>query len=79
MYKRIFILTTEPSGDDLRYLLLKKIKKKFPDAEISGLGGLRMETLKFSSIYPISEFSVNGIVEVLKRINFFRKKINRRR
>ena len=36
----------------------------------------RMETLKFSSIYPISEFSVNGIVEVLKRINFFRKKIN---
>ena len=76
MYKRIFILTTEPSGDDLGYLLLKKIKKKFPDAEICGLGGLKMETLKFSSIYPISEFSVNGIIEVLKRINFFRKKIN---
>ncbi len=76
MYKRIFIITTEPSGDDLGYLLLKKIKKKFPDAKICGVGGLKMETLKFSSIYPISEFSVNGIIEVLKRINFFRKKIN---
>lgn len=76
MYKKIFIFTTEPSGDDLGYLLLKRLKAKFPKAKISGLGGPKMESLNFSSIYPISDLSVNGIIEVLKKIFFFKKKIN---
>ena len=75
MYKRIFIFTTEPSGDDLGFLLLKKLKKKYPYANISGLGGEKMKSLKFNSIFPISDLSVNGIMEVLTRINYFRKKI----
>ena len=76
MYKKIFIITTEPSGDDLGYLLLKNLKVNFPKAKIYGLGGQKMESLKFSSIYPISNLSVNGIIEVLKKIFFFKKKIN---
>lgn len=76
MYKKIFIITTEPSGDNLGYLLLKNLKTKFPKAKIHGLGGPKMESLKFNSIYPISDLSVNGIIEVLKKIFFFKKKID---
>ena len=73
MFKKIFIIATEPSGDLIGHKILKVFKDKYPNIVFKGLGGEKMESESFKSDFPIKELSVNGIYEVLIRIFKLRK------
>ena len=65
---KIAILTGEPSGDLLAHDVVKVMRDQYPEAALIGIGGERLETLGLRSRFPLSEFSVNGIVEVLPHL-----------
>lgn len=75
MTKRIFIIAGEASGDFLGSQLLQSIKKLHSGCEIAGIGGQQMQAHGLSSLFPMAEISLYGLVElvphlfnVLKRI-----------
>ena len=44
--KKIFLISTEPSGDLLGYDLIQQIYKRFKNIEIIGVGGEKMNELR---------------------------------
>ena len=59
--KKIFIIAGEVSGD----VLGAKIMHEMHGVEFVGIGGQHMEAQGLKSIFPMSDLSVMGIVEVL--------------
>ncbi|MBQ0725177.1 MAG: lipid-A-disaccharide synthase, partial [Cycloclasticus sp.] len=58
----------EHSGDILAAGLIKQLKKRYPQATFTGIGGPRMMTEGFKSLYPMSKLSVFGLFEVIKHL-----------
>ncbi len=75
--KKIFLISTEPSGDLLGYDLILQIYKRFQNIEIIGIGGEKMNELNFKSFFSTDGMNVNGIVEVLLKLKKFIKCLNR--
>ena len=69
--KKVFIIATEPSGDLIGYELIKKLKFLNRNISIIGIGGEKMNSLEFNSILPTDKMNVNGLIEVLFRLNDF--------
>ncbi len=59
--KKIFIIAGEVSGD----VLGAKIMNEMPDIEFVGIGGQHMQDCGLQSIFPMSDLSVMGIIEVV--------------
>lgn len=64
----IGIVVGEASGDILGAALMQELRKHFPDAEFSGVGGPRMLALGFHSYFPQDRLAVMGLIEPLKRL-----------
>ncbi len=64
----ITLIAGEASGDALGASLMEAIKQKEPATKISGVGGPRMEQAGLSSLFPITDLSVMGIVEVVPKL-----------
>jgi len=71
--KNIFIICGEPSGDKLAGNLVKEIQKIQPQIKFSGVGGLQLAKTGAEIFYDISNLSVMGFFDVLKKLPRFLK------
>ena len=74
--KKIFIIAGEASGDILGAGVMRALISKSKDISFAGIGGEEMQKVKgFKSLFDISDISVMGIVEILKRVFLIKKRI----
>lgn len=69
--KRFFIIAGESSGDIHGARLMEKIQEMAPDTEFVGIGGKNMEAAGLKSLAKLSDISVVGFLEVIKKYRFF--------
>ena len=72
----IYIVAGEPSGDILGDLLIKSLETKFNSPIFNGVGGERMQSNNFTSLFDMSDISIFGIFPVLRKLFFLMNKIN---
>jgi lipid-A-disaccharide synthase len=65
---RIVLVAGEASGDLLGSALIKELNQRFPQAEFVGIGGPLMLQQGFNAWYPMSELSVMGYIEVIRKL-----------
>ena len=65
---RIGVVAGEHSGDILGAKVIRKLRERYPDIEIYGIGGARMISEGVESIFPMERLSVMGIIEPLARL-----------
>ena len=71
----IYVLAGEASGDVLGARLIAALRAQRPGLEFAGVGGPRMAERGLpSSLFPMSDLSVMGIVEVVPRIRLLRRR-----
>lgn len=73
MKQKIMIISGEASGDLHGSGLVRALKKNNADLEFFGIGGDKMKGEGVDLFYHISEMSVLGFGDVIKRFPFFRK------
>jgi lipid-A-disaccharide synthase len=56
----------ETSGDLLAGLMMQGIRAQWPDANLYGIGGPRMQSQGFHAVWPSEKLAVRGYVEVLR-------------
>jgi lipid-A-disaccharide synthase len=61
----IYLVAGEASGDLLGGRLMAALKVQAPSCHFAGVGGQTMETEGLSSLFPMDELSVMGLVEIL--------------
>ncbi len=71
---KLYMVAGEKSGDIHGSLLLKNLLLQIPDLEVKGLGGHGMHQLAPGIEDWADEAAVIGLVEVLKKYGFFRKR-----
>ena len=78
IYKKpkIYIVAGEPSGDILGDQLIKSLQTKFDSPIFNGVGGEKMQSNNFRSLFDMSHISIFGIFPVLKKLFFLLRKIN---
>ncbi|EME70819.1 Lipid A disaccharide synthetase [Paramagnetospirillum caucaseum] len=65
----IYLIAGEPSGDLLGGRLMAALKERLGDGvAFAGIGGENMRAEGLASLFPMTELSVMGLVEVLPRI-----------
>ena len=72
---RIFIIAGESSGDMLGAGLIRALRQRRADCEITGVGGPAMAGQGLESLFPLSDIAVMGIVPVLARLPSLLKRI----
>lgn len=65
---RICIVAGEASGDLHGAHLIRAVKRRLPDAQISGVGGAHLRAEGVALISSSDELAVVGVVEVLKKL-----------
>ena len=73
---KIYIVAGEPSGDILGDKLIKTLQTKINSPIFNGVGGERMQSNNFISLFEMSDISIFGIFPVLRRLFFLLSKIN---
>lgn len=70
------MLAGEPSGDQLGAGLMAALQSKFgKDINFIGIGGEQMSSKGLKSLFPMSDLSVMGFVEILPRIFLLRRRL----
>jgi lipid-A-disaccharide synthase len=71
---RLFIVAGEPSGDRIGADLVKRLRVHRPVA-LSGVGGAELEGEGLKPLFPMSDLSVMGLSDVLKRLPLLLRRI----
>ena len=69
---KIFVIAGEVSGD----VLGEKIMREMSDAQFIGIGGENMQSAGLRTLFPISDLSVMGLLEVLANVRTLTARIN---
>lgn len=72
---RVFLIAGEASGDRLGAALMAGLKTLAPDLEFHGVGGPGMEAEGLTSLFPMEELSVMGLMEVLPKYRQLKARI----
>ena len=64
---KLFILAGEPSGDRIAADLVARLRQRMP-LELTGVGGDELSAAGLTSLYPMSNLSVMGLSDVLRRL-----------
>ncbi|MDB2414606.1 lipid-A-disaccharide synthase [Rickettsiales bacterium] len=74
---KLYIIAGEPSGDNLGAKLIKALKNNNNyDISFSGIGGENMQKEGMHSLFPMSELSIMGFLEVIPHIPNVLNRIN---
>lgn len=72
---RFFLIAGEPSGDRLGAALMVGLKTLHPDVQFLGVGGPLMTEQGLDSLFPMSELSIMGLIEVLPKYRHLKRRI----
>jgi lipid-A-disaccharide synthase len=65
---KIALVCAEPSGDMLGSGLVKQLLRRYPNAQIKGIGGELCQAQGLHSWFDMNELSVMGLFEVIKHL-----------
>jgi lipid-A-disaccharide synthase len=72
----VFLIAGEESGDKLGMALMQGLKEiAAHPPRFSGIGGARMQAQGLETLFPMSDISVMGIVEILKQYRFLKSRV----
>ena len=71
----IGVIAGEASGDQLGFKLMRALRERHPSCRIMGIGGPLMEQEGLSSLFPLSDLAVMGILPVLGRLPLLLRRI----
>lgn len=72
----VFLIAGEPSGDAIGARLMAALRARHgPDIRFAGLGGDAMIAEGLESLFPISEISIMGLLEILPRLSLVLRRI----
>lgn len=74
---RMLIIAGEASGDLHGSGVVRALKRRHPDSDISGIGGDRMDEAGCELMYHIDRFAFMGLVEVVRHLPFIRSVLRR--
>ncbi|MDI3335162.1 lipid-A-disaccharide synthase [Defluviimonas aestuarii] len=72
---KLFLIAGEASGDSLGAALMSGLKALAPGVQFHGVGGSKMEAEGLTSLFPMEELSVMGIMEVLPKYRHLKRRI----
>ncbi len=72
---RVFLIAGEASGDALGAALMTGLRSLAPEVEFQGVGGPKMAGEGLSSLFPMEELSVMGLVEILPKYRQLKRRI----
>ena len=74
---KIFIIAGEDSGDKLGSALIDGLSDTLDTPpNLVGIGGAEMNSRGLTSIFPMSELSVMGIIEIVSHYKNLKKRLN---
>ena len=76
---RIVLSAGEPSGDAHGAAVAREIRRRWPEAEMWGLGGARMAEAGVELLADVKDLAVLGLAEVAGRLPFFWRLLRRMR
>jgi lipid-A-disaccharide synthase len=71
----IYLVAGEASGDVLGARLMIALAAAYPGTTFAGVGGPRMQAEGLTSLFPMSDLAVMGLVEILPRIRTLRRRM----
>jgi lipid-A-disaccharide synthase len=70
----IYLIAGEPSGDVLGARLMRAIRRQRPGAMFAGISGVAMAAEGCASLFPMSDLSLMGLLEVVPRLPNLRRR-----
>src|SRR4051794_1665655 len=71
----IYLIAGEASGDALGAGLIRSLRARRPDIRIAGIGGEAMQREGLRSLFPYSDLSIMGFLEVIPHIPALLKRL----
>jgi lipid-A-disaccharide synthase len=71
----VYLLAGEHSGDVLGARLMIALRRARPGLDFTGIGGPRMQAEGLTSLFPMHELAVMGLLEVLPRVRHLRRRL----